>query len=133
MINAQTPADAKRLEINRSQITPMLLKMFDLWSLTTEERLSALGLSTKNRAALKRYTNGSSISASRDMLDRAGNLLAINSDLKLLFPKNPELAYSWMKTRNRALNGNSPIETIAVMGFPGLLFIRSYLNRALAN
>ena len=80
MINAQTPADAKRLEINRSQITPMLLKMFDLWSLTTEERLSALGLSTKNRAALKRYTNGSSISASRDMLDRAGNLLAINSD-----------------------------------------------------
>ena len=133
MINAQTPADAKRLEINHSQITPMLLKMFDLWSLSTEERLSALGLSTKNRAALKCYTNGSSISASRDMLDRAGYLIAIHNNLKLLFPKNPELAYSWMKTRNKALHGNSPIETIAVMGFPGLLFIRSYLNRALAN
>jgi hypothetical protein len=121
------------MEVDRSKITPMLLKMFELWNLTTEEKLAALGLSTDNRAALTRYKKGEAISASRDMLDRAGNLLAIHKDLRLLFPRNPELAYTWMKTKNRALHGNTPIETIAEMGFPGLLYVRSYLDRARGN
>ncbi|MEI8362155.1 MAG: MbcA/ParS/Xre antitoxin family protein [Betaproteobacteria bacterium] len=111
----------------------MLLKMFDLWNLTSEEKLAALGLSTENRAALARYKKGDAISASRDMLDRAGNLLAIHKDLRLLFPNNPDLAYAWMKTRNKALHGNTPIGTIAEMGFPGLLYVRSYLDRARGN
>lgn len=129
----QTSTDGKKIEIDRSKITPMLLKMFELWRLTTEEKLAALGLSTVNRAALTRYKSGEAISASRDMLDRAGNLLAIHKDLRLLFPSNPELAYAWMKTKNRALHGNTPIETIAEMGFSGLLYVRSYLDRARGN
>ena len=133
MTATQTASAGKGMEIDRSKITPMLLKMFELWNLTTEEKLAALGLSTDNRAALTRYKKGEAISASRDMLDRAGNLLAIHKDLRLLFPRNPELAYSWMKTKNRALHGNTPIETIAEMGFPGLLYVRSYLDRARGN
>ena len=86
----QASTDGKKIEIDRSKITPMLLKMFELWRLTTEEKLAALGLSTENRAALTRYKKGEAISASRDMLDRAGNLLAIHKDLRLLFPSNPE-------------------------------------------
>jgi hypothetical protein len=31
------------------------------------------------------------------------------------------------------LHGNTPIETIAEMGFPGLLYVRSYLDRARGN
>jgi len=116
--------------IDRSKITPMLLTMFDLWQLSSEEKLAALGLATDNRAALTRYKKGESISASRDMMDRAGNLLAIHKALRLLFPQNPELAYGWMKTRNRAFQGKTPIETIFELGFPGLLYVRSYLDRA---
>ena len=133
MAATQPLSTDREMEIDRSKITPMLLKMFELWNLTTEEKLAALGLSTDNRAALTRYKKGETISASRDMLDRAGNLLAIHKNLRLLFPSNPELAYAWMKTRNRALHGNTPIETIADMGFPGLLYVRSYLDRARGN
>jgi len=118
------------LEIDRSKITPMLLTLFDLWQLNSEEKLAALGLSLENRAALTRYKKGEAISASRDMLDRAGNLLAIHKALRLLFPQNPELAYGWMKTRNKAFHGQTPIETIVELGFPGLLYVRSYLDRA---
>lgn len=118
------------LEIDRSKITPMLLTLFDLWQLSSEEKLAALGLSLENRAALTRYKKGEAISASRDMLDRAGNLLAIHKALRLLFPQNPELAYGWMKTRNKAFHGQTPIETIVELGFPGLLYVRSYLDRA---
>lgn len=133
MNTTQTTSVGKGVEVDRSKITPMLLKMFELWSLTSEEKLAALGLSIDNRAALTRYKKGEAISASRDMLDRAGNLLAIHKDLRLLFPKNPELAYTWMKTKNKAFHGNTPIEMIAEMGFPGLLYVRSYLDRARGN
>lgn len=117
-------------EIDRSKIALMLIRLFELWKLTNEEQLDALGLSTDNRAALGRYRRGEPIAASRDMADRAGNLLAIHKSLRLLFPNNPELAYSWIKAKNRAFNGNSPIETIREMGFSGLLYVRSYLDRA---
>jgi len=133
MTATQTTSVTNKIEIDRAKITPMLLRMFDLWNLTTEEKLAALGLSTDNRSALARYKKGEPISASRDMLDRAGNLLAIHKDLRLLFPRNPELAYTWMKTKNRALHGNTPIEAIVEMGFPGLLYVRSYLDRARGN
>lgn len=130
MTIAQAASVGNTKEVDRSKITPMLLKLFELWDLTSEEKLAALGLSTENRSALSRYKKGEPISPSRDMLDRAGNLLSIHKNLRLLFPKNPELTYSWMKTRNQAFHGNTPIETIIELGFPGLLFVRSYLDRA---
>jgi hypothetical protein len=120
-------------EINREKIAPMLMKMFELWALSTEEQLDALGLSKENRTALKRYREGHAISAGRDMLDRAGNLLAIHKNLRLLFPRNPELRYGWMKTRNKAFQGRTPVETIQEMGFSGLLYVRSYLDRVRGN
>src|SRR5262245_7499028 len=92
-------------EINREKIASMLMKMFELWKLSTQEQLDALGLSTDNRTALKRYREGHAISSGRDMLDRAGNLLAIHKNLRLLFPRNPELRYTWMKTKNKAFEG----------------------------
>lgn len=119
--------------MDRSKITPMLLKMFELWGLTAEEKLAALGLSKNNGSALSRYKRGGAISGSRDMLYRAGNLLAIHKNLRLLFPKNPELAYKWMKTKNKALHGNTPIDTIVEMGLPGLMYVRGYLTRAIEN
>lgn len=127
---AQKVLVTKSKEVDRSKITPMLLQLFDLWNLSGEEKLAALGLSIDNRSALARYKKGDAISASRDMLDRAGNLLAIHKNLRLLFPNNRDLAYSWMKTKNKALQGNTPIGTIVEMGFPGLLYVRSYLDRA---
>jgi hypothetical protein len=130
MLAHPLPLSESKSEINRGKIADMLMKMFELWGLSTEEQLDALGLSKDNRTALKRYREGHAISSSRDMLDRAGTLLAIHKNLRLLFPRNPELRYGWMKTRNKAFHGRTPVETIQEMGFSGLLYVRSYLDRA---
>lgn len=116
--------------VDRSAIAKMLMKMFDLWNMTTEEQLDVLGLSTANRAALTRYRKGEPIAQSRDMLDRAGYLLAIHKNLRLLFPHNRDLAYAWMRTRNKAFDGRTPVEVIREWGFAGLLTVRAYLDRA---
>lgn len=116
--------------IDRKAIAGMLMQLFDHWKLTTEEQLDALGFATSNRAVLSRYRRGEPISGSRDTLERAGHLLGIHKNLRLLFPDNRDLAYAWMKTRNRAFENRSPIEAIREYGFAGLLMVLAYLDRA---
>jgi hypothetical protein len=117
-------------DIDRKAVAGMLMALFDHWDLTTEEQLDALGFSTKNRALLARYRRGESIAASRDTMERAGHLLGIHKNLRLLFPHNRELAYAWMKTRNRAFENRTPVEVIREFGFAGLLMVLAYLDRA---
>lgn len=89
-----------------------------------------LGLAPDNRAALSRYRKGVPIAASRDMVERAGHLLGIHKNLRLLFPRNLDLAYAWMRSRNRAFEGRTPAQAICEFGFAGLLMVRAYLDRA---
>lgn len=130
MTRQQTNIERFDGKIDREKIGPMLINLFDHWNFTTEEKLASLGLALNNRTALRKYKDGASMSSSRDSLDRAGNLLAIHKNLRLLFPENRELAYSWMKTPNRKFDGKTPAQIISEMGFSGLLYIRSYLDKA---
>lgn len=117
-------------DVDRRAISGMLMKLFDYWKLSTEEQLDALGFSTTNRAILTKYRRGEPISNSRDTLERAGHLLGIHKNLRLLFPHNRDLAYAWMKTRNKAFENCEPIEVIREYGFAGLLMVLAYLDRA---
>ena len=117
-------------EIDRRAIATMLMNLFDHWKLNTEEQLDALGFSTSNRAVLGRYRHGAPLAASRDTMERAGHLLGIHKNLRLLFSQNRDLAYGWIKTRNLAFENRSPIEVIREYGFAGLLMVRAYLDRA---
>jgi len=127
MLNA---LDSSTDSIDRKAIAGMLMKLFDHWKLSTEEQLDALGFSVTNRAALARYRRGEPISGSRDTLERAGHLLGIHKNLRLLFPADRDLAYAWVKTRNHAFDNRSPIEVIREFGFAGLLMVLAYLDRA---
>lgn len=122
--------DSATDSVDRRAIAGMLMKLFDHWKLSTEEQLDALGFSVTNRAVLARYRRGEPISGSRDTLERAGHLLAIHKNLRLLFPLDRDLAYVWVKTRNRAFDNRSPIEVIREFGFAGLLMVLAYLDRA---
>jgi hypothetical protein len=114
----------------RAAIAQMLMKLFSHWKLSTELQLAMLGLATNNRRALHDYEKGKPLGPGRDLQERAGHLLGIHKNLRLLFPDNPELAYSWMTTRNAAFNGMTPAETIRDYGFAGLYMVKSYLDRA---
>ena len=115
---------------DRGALAKMVLTLFDHWNLTTEDQAMLLGLASTNRAALSRYRKGEPIGASRDQYDRVGHLLAIHKNLRLLFPKNRDLAYRWISTRNKAFDNLTPVEVIKEWGFAGLLLVRSYLDHA---
>ena len=115
---------------DRGALAKMVLTLFDHWNLTTEDQALLLGLASTNRAALSRYRKGEPIGASRDQYDRVGHLLAIHKNLRLMVPKNRELAYRWISTRNKAFDNLTPVEVIKEWGFAGLLLVRSYLDHA---
>jgi len=114
---------------DRGAISKMLMQLFEHWAISTEDQLDMLGLARDNRAALTRYRKGIPMSASRDASERAGHLLAIHKNLRLLFPHNRDLAYRWMSTRNQAFEGRTPVEVVKDFGFAGLLMVRGYLDR----
>ena len=115
---------------DRGALAKMVMTLFDHWKLTTEEQAVLLGLAPTNRAALTRYRKGEPIGTSRDQYERVGHLLAIHKNLRTLFPKNRDLAYRWISTRNKAFDNLTPVEVIKEWGFAGLLMVRFYLDRA---
>lgn len=118
---------------DRGALARMVTRAFEHWKLGTEDQLAMLGLATSNRAALTRYRKGDPLASSRDLLERAGHLLAIHKNLRLIFPQDRDLAYIWMTQRNRAFDGRTPVEVIREWGFTGVLTVRAYLDRMRGN
>lgn len=117
----------------RGSLAKMIMQLFQHWGLSSEDSLMLLGMSPDNRSALARYRKGEPLASSRDLLERAGHLLAIHKNLRLLFPHEKEKVYGWVTQHNRAFEGMSPVEAIRVYGFAGLLMVRAYLDRARGN
>lgn len=111
-------------------LAQMVMSLLDRWDLSSEDQAFLLGLAPGNRAALARYREGARIGTTRDQYDRVGHLLGIHKSLRLMFPRNLDVAYGWMKMRNRAFGGMTPVDAIREYGFVGLLMVSAYLDRA---
>jgi Protein of unknown function (DUF2384) len=115
-------------ETSRIGLAKMLIRLFELWDLNTATQLSLLGLSQKSRSLLKKYKEGEPLPKNRDVLDRAGWLLAIHKALRLLYPYNKELRYSWVKRRNVAFNNLTPLDLMQEEGLIGIAKVSRYLD-----
>jgi hypothetical protein len=119
----------KQGDQDRGALARMVTRAFEHWKLGTEDQLAMLGLATNNRSALGRYRRGEPLAPNRDLLERAGHVLAIHKNLRLVFPQDRDLAYAWMSQRNKAFGGLTPVEVIKEWGFSGMLMVRAYLDR----
>lgn len=115
-------------EESRSALAKLLTNLFAKWNLSTAEQLNLLGLSPTSRAMLARYRRGGALANSRDMLDRAGWLLSIHKALRLLFPRNENIRYTWVKRRNRDFDNYTPLEVMMHEGIIGIAKISRYLD-----
>jgi hypothetical protein len=105
----------------RRDLARIVAALFERWRLDTEVQMQLLGMSPKSRTQLPKYRTGErALPASRDTLDRAGYLLGIHKGLRLLFPEDEELRFSWVHRRNRALEGATPLEVMLHDGLLGI-------------
>ncbi len=113
---------------NRIKLAKLVTKLFDLWNLSTADQLELLGLSTTSRAMLTKYRQGTALPSSRDMLDRVGWLLSIHKALRLLYPQNENIRYSWILMRNQVLGNQRPIDIMKEEGLIGIAKTSRYLD-----
>lgn len=124
-----SPGDLHSLTtMERAHQTQMIMKLFQLWNLTTKQQAIALGLSPNTGTSIDNYKKGKFLPLYRDIQDRIGHLLAIHKNLRQIYPYNKELAYQWITTPNADFDNQSPFDVIAVEGYMGLVSIRTYLE-----
>lgn len=117
----------------RIALAQMVTKLFEHWQLDEESQLALLGLSKNSRATLAGYRKGNPLGNRRDLLNRAAILLSIHKSLRILFPRNTEILYSWMTVGNKAFDGKTPVQMISDKGLPGLLAVQNYLYQELSR
>jgi len=113
---------------HRQKLSRLVTRLFDLWGISSQDQLNLLGLSSTSRAMLSRYRRGEPLSTSRDVLDRVGWLLAIHKSLRLLYPKNEKLRYSWVSRPNKAFDNLPPLSLMLEQGIIGIAKVSRYLD-----
>ena len=125
-------AEETRINIESSEarrkLARIVTRLFELWNLSTADQLQLLGLSRTSRAQISRYRNGGAVPSSRDMLDRIGWLLSIHKSLRLLYPRNQSIRYTWVMRRNRILDDQRPLEIMKHQGLIGIARVARYLD-----
>lgn len=106
----------------------MLSQLFSHWKLTDEDVSAVLGLELDDHEVLCKLRHGDQMEMNPELMERAGHVLGIHKNLRQLFPRNRGLAYAWMKTRNRAFDGRTPMTVVKEDGKAGLLKVRAYLS-----
>ena len=112
----------------RKKLALMVTRLFDLWKISTADQLELLGLSRTSRAQISKYRNGGAVPSSRDMLDRIGWLLSIHKSLRLLYPRNENVRYTWIMRRNRILEDQRPLDIMKSQGLIGIARVARYLD-----
>jgi len=113
----------------RRDIARVLAALFEKWALPTEAQLALLGMSPESRKVLAQYRRGERpLPNNRDALDRAGYLMGIHKGLRLLFPEDESLRYSWVHRRNQILGGRTPLEVMLDDGLVGLARIARFID-----
>ncbi len=127
-IDSRTDIDLNSPE-NRKKAAKLITKLFELWELDNATQLNLLGLSESSRSLLNKYRNAASpLPASRDVRDRVGWLLSCHKALRLLYPKNESLRYSWVNRRNQIFNGQTPVDVMKEQGLVGVARVARYLD-----
>lgn len=126
--NSFEPRPDLTSEESRKGLAKLVTGLFDLWNLSTADRLELLGQSATSRANLTKYRNGAPLPNLRDLLDRVGWLLAIHKSLRLLYPHNATLRATWIHSRNRALDNQTPLQLIRQEGIIGMAKVSRYLD-----
>ena len=125
-------AEETRIDIENSdarrKLARLVTRLFELWDLPAADQLELLGLSRTSRAQISRYRKGGALPSSRDMLDRIGWLLSIHKSLRLLYPRNESIRYTWVKRRNQILGDERPLDIMKYQGLIGIARVARYLD-----
>ena len=117
---------------NRKRLAGMVTNLFACWDLSDGEACMLLGKPSDDLGDLRRYRNGAPIAEDPELIQRIGHLLAIHKALRIIFPRNKELAYRWASQPNSRFEGKRALD-IMTGSCEGLAEIRRSLETELVR
>ncbi len=102
------------------RLAKLITGLFEKWDLSTDERQRVLNRTFDNRDMR--------VVLSSDDLPRVVCLLNIHACLRLLFPRNPDMRYRWIKLSNQYFQQRSPLAVIIDEGIVGMETVVRYLR-----
>lgn len=122
------PPDLENPAVLRD-LARVVFTLFERWALSAGQQLMLLGMDPHEAGVLSALRHGQiSLPSSPDVLQRVEHLLAIHRSLRLLFPENKELRFSWVRRRNQAFGGKAPVDIMLEDGVGGLAKVSSALH-----
>ena len=98
----------------------LVLRVFDRWQLSRDDRVVLLGGVDPGELEMVLAENP-------ELQGRVESLLQIYARLRVIFPRNPDMAHRWVTQLNRRFEGRQPLE-IMKEGVEGLQAIRRHLG-----
>jgi hypothetical protein len=95
-------------------------RLLHRWGLPPEDQKRLLGRDAES-------------TSEEEVLDRVSWLLSIHKSLRILYPKNPEIYYSWVSQPNDYFGNRAPLEIIFERGLEGMKQIARYLHAVIAR
>ena len=106
----------------RLALSEALLALFHQWGIHELNQLELLGLQKSNQ-----LQPGVPLPNDKTVLERAGQLLAIERALHKVFPYQPSKRNAWILTANPLLNNEKPI-TIMLEDLDGIKKVREHIE-----
>ena len=121
----------ERNEKYRKTLAKAFWKLVKHYSLVQREQAGLLGIK-ENRSRLNKLREEVELPDDPDKYLRVAHLIGIHKNLRVLFPHNREVVYSWMKTPRDLFQGQSAIEYILsdyLRSLPRLASVRRVLDQ----
>lgn len=102
------------------------------YGFSQKEIATLLAINENNRQRIKKLKMDRAIPNDPDKALRVSHLVGIHKNLRVLFPHNREIVYSWLKTKRDILDGKSAMEYIAedpLQSLPRIFSIRRLLDQ----
>ena len=107
-----------------------VVALFQKWNLSEEQQLALLGSEAHDGVVLHEYETGErSLPACPEVLQRVAHLMGIHASLRLLFPENEGIRFSWVRRRNQAFGGAAPIDIMLRDGADGIARVWTVLDQ----
>lgn len=115
--------DGQRRRVAAKAVTAILGD----WRLSAASKLRLLGLSRSSRGQLSGYARGETpLRPTEDGWRRASGLIAIDRNLRVFAPRDPEWRNAWVHSPVRDLDGERPVDVMLTDGIGGIECIRRY-------
>jgi hypothetical protein len=129
-LNEQTIRDAKFSKAQVMSLARAFWNLADKYNLSSSDLKVILGRDLDAKT-IKKYKEAESFPEGADFVLRAAHMLSIHWSLRVLYPHNPSLVYSWMKTKSPEFGNKSPMEILKDSGFKSfiaLMRLRNFLD-----